>query len=335
MRGRRIESMELISPAGRRTLASWNVDIHDSREAQSVYQVAPGGDYLALLTGGELKLFDAAGKSRRAGREVTLFRFAPSGSSLAMVAGGQVEVIDLATWAHRRLGSAPGAVLMEWVAGGVVIRGGHHAITYYPLDGTPHLVATEAAHVERLMGASHGTRVAWFTMSGLFLADVADSSQPRQLTGGVESLITAEMAPDGSHVVYAANSLHQVDADGTNRRLSPGMMFSLWFSPDGGELAYSWGANAAIRQGETARTFMKRGVPNHDIESVRFRRDASGMLVLRGRDVLSWDPDSGRHQLLARVAGESDAKVLDADVFRAGVVAWISRPDPTDPPRHL
>jgi hypothetical protein len=69
------------------------------------------------------------------------------------------------------------------------------------------------------------------------------------------------------------------------------------------------------------------------VETVRFRRDRPGMLIVRGKNVLSWNPSDGSRQPLAR-NDDPLAKIVDADVFRGGVVVWLSRSDPDDPVRR-
>lgn len=111
VRGRRIESLQLLGPGGRaRTLASWIVRADGGRAAQALYRVAPGGERFAWLMGGQLHLVEADGSSRIVGRGVSVFRFAPSGSQLAVVEHDRLLLLDVATPARRELGPAPKAL---------------------------------------------------------------------------------------------------------------------------------------------------------------------------------------------------------------------------------
>jgi hypothetical protein len=65
------------------------------------------------------------------------------------------------------------------------------------------------------------------------------------------------------------------------------------------------------------------------VHGLRFRRDVPGLLVVKKDELLAWDPDAGTLDSLARADG-----LVDADIFRGGIVTLVAKPDPSDPPRR-
>jgi hypothetical protein len=199
-------------------------------------------------------------------------------------------------------------------------------------DGTPRLVARHNFHIHRVVGTPSSTRLVWFTARGIFGGD-ALAGEPRLLDATYNfnrHLVTAELAPDASEAVWADDlGLHRVDASsGRVSTIARAPMQSLWYSPDGRELAYADQTNAFVRRGEHVTRMLARSDYGAGVGTARYRRDAPGLLVIKDGEALAWNPDAGTRERLARSTG-----VVDADTFRGGMVMIVARPDPRDPPR--
>src|SRR5262249_49875453 len=145
-----------------------------------------------------------------------------------------------------------------------------------------------------------------------------------------DELITAEMSPDGNEATWSYNyGMKRVDvATGKVTRVGHVHASSLWYRDDGA-LAYAGLDNAFVRRGEALVRFLPGSNDAAGIAGVRPRRDAAGLLVVKKGELLAWDPDGGKIERLARAEG-----LVDADVWKGGVVTLVSRPDPTDPPHQ-
>lgn len=338
MLGRSIFTLRLVTPHGTRELTSKAVPAGGHLPSQGIYRVGPGGERLAWLAGTVMHVLDSDGRERTFGQLVRMFRFAPDGKQIAYVESSAIVLADLSTGALRTLGSidAQYFLWMGWIRGGpfVVARtpAGPRTITYFPLDGAPRLVATRPEHIERAVGTPSSTRLIWFTESGIFTGDAA-AGEPRRLADSPwRDVTTAEMAPDASEAAWSdSNGLYRVDAaSGKVTRVAQLPATSLWYSPDGSELAYGWYSNAFVRRSEEVKRLLPHPVDKIRIGGVRFRRDAPGLLVLKNDDLLAWDPDRGAApERVAHAAG-----LVDADLFRGGVVMVVARPDAKDPPRQ-
>ena len=69
------------------------------------------------------------------------------------------------------------------------------------------------------------------------------------------------------------------------------------------------------------------------IDSVRFRRDADGLIGVRDNHVFAWDPRRATEQLLWTEAA-GGYRLIGAERFQGGLVVWREHPDPPGaPPR--
>jgi hypothetical protein len=321
---------------GTRVLTARTIAAAGHLPSQGIYRVAPGGERLAWLDGGVLRVIDAAASERAFGQSVSMFRFAPDGGQLAFVDRDSVVLADVKSGERRVLGAVDAQYFlwMEWVRGGPIVvarsKAGPRTITWFPTSGVPRLVVTQPEHIERAVGTPASTTIVWLTGRGIFTADVTAGNARRLSDEPATELITAEMSPDGREVTWSYDAgMKRIDvASGRVSRVGRVHASSLWYGTDGA-LAYSWLDNAFVRRGDDVKKLLPRSNIEARVHGLRFRRDAPGLLVVEKDELLAWDPDAGKLERLARADG-----LVDADLFRGGVVTLVSTPDPADPPRQ-
>jgi hypothetical protein len=334
--GRSIFTLSLVSAGGTRELTSLTVEASRGLPSQGIYRVAPGGERLAWIDGAVLRVLDAGGQRRSFGRRVTMFRFAPDGGQLAYLDDKDVVLADLKTGERRTLGAVTAQVMswMDWIRGGPIVVGRtreeKRTITWFPLAGTPRVLASRPEFIFLVAAAPSSTRVVWFTEGKIFAVDAASPEPPRVLDDGRRRYgraITAELAPDGSGATWSdENGVHRIDVTtGQVTLVNRLNAQSLWYAEDGA-LAYSSFDNAFYRRGDEVKRFGVRPW----IHGLRFRRDAPGLLVVTDHDVMAWDPVADTRQRLAHAGG----RLVDGDAFRGGVVTLTTRSDPSDPVRQ-
>ncbi len=142
------------------------------------------------------------------------------------------------------------------------------------------------------------------------------------------SPLNVEMSPDGSQAAIATpGQLHRWSAAGLEQLESSRSMHTVWYSPDGRDLAYASPDGAVLLTATGQRHELH--APAHDLHALRFRRGGDGLVVVRGDRAMLWRPAAGELRTLATApAGQ---QLRGADVFRGDTVLWTLKPE-TAPP---
>lgn len=318
----------------RKVVQDW--DYYDGGEifTQRLYLASPGGTYLAYAQGksGALRVRDQRGRERVIarvfGRDA---RFSADERFLATVRspeGGGVElvVMDLATGKLRALGAINQASWMEWVADGVVAS---HVdpetrlpvIKLYPLAGEPRVLADGIGLGLRFTAARRGSRVLYFVEKRVYVLDTADAAAEPLLVGELPAAANnVEMSPDGSEAAIVTGAgLYR--AHGAELALeltaSDTAIHTVWYSDDGGQLAYAGSAEAVVLTGSTRHSLEAK---DYDLTAMRFRAGGGGLVLAVGRKAIHWRPDTDTRTVLAD-AGEGRT-MQGAEVYAGGVVLW-------------
>ncbi|HUS66110.1 MAG TPA: hypothetical protein VMZ28_16270 [Kofleriaceae bacterium] len=318
----------------RKVTQDWGYASGSEIFTQRLYLASPGGAYLAYAHGksGALHVRDRRGHERTIarvhGRDV---RFSADERYLATVrspAGGGVEVVvmELATGKLRALGAIHEATWLEWVADGVVAS---HVdpetrlpvITLYPLAGEPRVIADGIGLAARFTSARRGSRVMYFVEKRAYVVDTADAAAEPVLVGELPAAVNnAEMAPDGSEaaIVTAAGLYRARGAELALELLSSDTsVHTVWFSADGGQLAYATPSEAVVLAGDARHAF---AAADYDLGAMRFRAGGGGLVLAVGHKAILWRPDTDARTVLADAG--ADRTMQGADVYDGGVVTW-------------
>jgi hypothetical protein len=320
-----------------------------------IYRVAPGGQWLAYEGPRGLHLHPAVG-SELIVEQPRDFAFSPDGRWLAVVTAvpgdgserSDLVLIDLTSRARRNLGHLHAFFGMAWTTLGVVIkqhtvhrvfvRPAYDALTYvltlFPLSGVPrHIYWDDTASSNfEFATAARGHRVLVFGHETREV-DLDDPIQPpRTLAGarGFDHVGNAEMAADGSVALFAADDRWSGvpnDAsglffvDGTSTRRIGDRVDDLWFADDGSALLWSADGRAYFGDRDGWKELSLGSAAAKAINSVRFRRDARGLILVAENRVLALEPGHDQPRLLyAHPAAQE--RVLVAESFAGGIVIW-------------
>jgi hypothetical protein len=329
--------------------------------SQRAFLASPDGEHLVHAAGGELRVLGAGGErviGRAGGRDA---RFSADSRRLATTVAVQgapgelseVVVIDLAaSAAHQTAQQAAGQVAnapvdarrvilgqvhqprwLEWVRDGVVVShidptSRRAALTYFPLAGSPRQLVSREDLALRFTAAARGSRVMFFAGVEAFVVDVS-GGEPTAAGKLPLSPTNMEMSPDGSQAAIATPAqVHRWSAAGLELLESSLSVHTVWYSPDGRDLAYASGAGVVLLTASGQRHELH--APAHDLRAMRFRRGGDGLVVARGDRALLWRPAAGVLRTLATAPGGQQLR--GADVYRDGVVLWTLDTQVAPPP---
>jgi hypothetical protein len=356
----RTYELTLIGALGRaRPISRISHYLGDSVESQSVYRVAPGGRWLAFRDGDALSLMNSLGQRWQIAPAFDDFRFSADGHWLAVTTSahstsprydhrraGELIFVELGRWWSqvRRHVAVAGLQRIEWSAAGVVV---HHVrmseqnaledeLLLVPLTGAsrPLYHGLYEGAFDRFASAARGTRVLVFTNRDTVELDAAQALPELRHHEGVFTIKNVEMAADGSGALVVSYPLSTsneytflFEQQAVQRALHTGSVYGVWPADEGAR--FVWQAPDGIHVG--ARDF-PLVVPTDawakSINSVRFRRDAAGLIAARDDDVVAWDERGGHEKVLWRVK-RSDVRLIGADSFAGGVVVWQEIGDKT------
>jgi WD40 repeat protein len=304
---------------------------------QRVFLVAPDGRHLAYAGhGGRLRLRGPDGRERVVERvNERDVRFSADSRHLATLVTVQpAESGEMAALTVFELGApaAEPAVLgmvyqpkwLEWVRGGVVVNhveplSNRPVLTYFPLSGRPRQLVSRDDLAPRFTAAASGTRVMFFAGHEIFTVDAigGEPSAAGKLDGTV---VNVEMSPDGSQAAIASyGKLQRWSAAGLEvLEANQTTVHTIWYSPDGRDLAYASFDRAVLLTDGGQRHELR--APSHDLQALRFRRGGDGLVVVRGRQAMLWRP---HRRDLRTLASAPDGQALrGADLYRGGTVLW-------------
>lgn len=313
----------------------------DSTFTQRGYLASPGGRFVAFAGDhGELVLMDRAGHRIRVDnvfeRDV---RFSTDGRYAATVAGidADVTVIDLKTGDQRKLGRVREADWLEWTRDGVVVSqagadAAHRLLSYFPLDGEMRTLArVDGAGMLRFTTARTGSRVVYFAYDAvaghtdIYEVDTAVAGHPIHL-GQVSGFVNnAEASPDGREVAITSSAgLYRISGSEKPRLIAGtgSTIHTVWFSPDGTQLAYAFPGNATVVDLATDRSY-ELSSANDTLRALRFSQLGRGLVVVRGNRVLLWHPREGKTRVLA--SAPPNKVILGADRFAGGTIVWSAK----------
>jgi hypothetical protein len=325
------EGIERIVLGGKqlskRVVPDWQIGAETF--TQRIFLASPGGTYLAWADGkGALRVRDRKGRERVIkmveGRDA---RFSADERYLATVrrddgTAFEVVLLETRTGVQRVLAGIGNPGWMEWVKDGVVVshqQGEKHLITYLPLDGEPSEVAAGSPSdlTTRFATARRGTRVMYFFQSRAYVVDVTggDATEIGTLPGTVDN---AEMAPDGSDAALTVSgTLHRWHDGGTLERLevATGGVHTVWYSPDGAQLAYASLETATVLDGERRITIE---TSDYDIHAMRYRGDQ--LVLAMGQRAVLWNPKTGAKKVLGTTSKKQTLQAVD--LYQGGLVMW-------------
>ena len=297
---------------------------------QDIFQVSPGGAYLAYAAGSALHVRAADGSERtiadyqRAGE----MRFSPDGQRLAAVVGEaehhRVIVFDLAAGTTRELGRFELVRQLEWMKDAIVVQvldARRETIRELPLAGEPRVLLERGyGELDRFVAAATGTRIVAFVRdregrgTHVLALDAATSAEPRELGVVHDSITNAAASLDGEHVAFTtAVAVFELAGDERPRAISPrDHVHSLWFARDG-RLGYASDTSVTILDGTRAQRFDGDG----PIRMLRFDPTSSAALVAAAH---AWDAAAAKPQRIGSVAAGED--LLGVDRFAGGLVLW-------------
>lgn len=308
--------------------------------SQRQFQVSPDGRVLAYARTDK----NAIHLLRRDGAEAVIervsgydARFTPDGRTLAVAAEGEdyehprVDRVDLRTFER-----SPWAVLphspwwMELCAAGLVVshwgKGMAGEVTLLPWIGEPQAFASDDRRTgigpgfQRFCAARAGTRVVCIDRRLAWSFD-GPGATPRELPIDPQPVPNAELSPDGRVLAVATrNGLLLFEGDGPPQRFAiESAVQSVWFSPDGAELAWATSDVAVWRRGRDERRLVLR---EGTIAAMRFVHGGRGLLLSIGGDLVLWSPERDEETVLTSVEGE----LLGADLFDGGLALWAGKP---------
>jgi hypothetical protein len=198
---------------------------------------------------------------------------------------------------------------------------GPSSLTLVPWEGPPRtLVKTDTMLLE-FCAAAAGSRIV-YTIGPYPWSLARPGAAPRRLSGEWRRSDNMEMSPDGSRIAFVTNEgLALVEGDAQARRFgAEPWIHSVWFSPDGAEVAWASPEVAVWRRGSEEHRLAP--VPaGTRITAMRFLHGCPGLLVSRGRQVVRWRPDRNEVEELATV--DDGRELLGADAFAGGLVLWL------------
>jgi hypothetical protein len=305
---------------------------------QRVFLVAPDGRHLAYAgPGGQLRVRGPGGRERIIERVSERdVRFSADSRHLATLVtlqpgeAGELAALTVfepgSAGEPRVLGQVYRPRWLEWVRGGVVV---HHVeplsnrptLTYFPLSGRPRPLVSRDDLAPRFTAAATGTRVMFFAGQQIFTVDVK-GGQPSEAGRLKDTVVNVEMSPDGSQAAIASHGvLYRWSAAGLEVLEAHRAVHTIWYSPDGRELAYASLDRAVVL---TAGQRRELDAPGIDLRALRFRRGGDGLVVVRGEQAHLWRPGRGTLRLLASApAGRS---LHGADIYSGGTVLWTVEP---------
>ena len=173
---------------------------------------------------------------------------------------------------------------------------------------------------QRFCAARAGTRVVCIDQRSAWSFD-GPGATPRQLPIDPQPVPNAELSPDGRVLAVATkNGLLLFEDDEPPQRFAiESAVQSVWFSPDGAELAWATSDVAVWRRGRDERRLVLR---EGTIAAMRFVRSGRGLLLSIGGDLVLWSPERDEKTVLTSVDGE----LLGADVFDGGLALWAGKP---------
>jgi hypothetical protein len=316
--------------------------------SQTVYRVAPGGRWLAFRESDRLRLLDAAAHEWELAPAFEDFRFSADGRWLAVATrtssddtgryderrAGELVFVELggkAPVARRRF-ALSGMQRIEWSAAGVVV---HHVrlpqgglvedeLMLVPLDGEPRSIYHGS--FDRFTSAARGARVLVFTSNQILDFDLAHPDAPAKRSPGEYVIENVEMAADGSAALfvgwtrYGPSAAFLLGREGPVRKLFSGTVSSVWSADDGAR--FVWRAADGVHLGERDFPVVQPAASLYaSLPSVRFRRDAPGLIAVREKQVVAWDAD-GKNEKVLWQPKDPAAQLLGADHFAGGLVVW-------------
>ena len=272
----------------------------------------------------------------------------------------EIALIDLATGARRRLGIAFDVGDVAWTKDGLVVAhqvrrderqhdaSGFHwmwdrALSLFRANAEP--VELFRGELDRFTAAARASRLLLFRPTGVYAVDIAHPEwPPRRFDDAYGTVFNAEMSPDGTVALFsAAENLkgttfkwHLFLTDAAGPRAVGDHAEDLWFADDSS--TFVWSTHDKVFYGEGTRwrelRFVAPSTPPKTIDSVRFRRDADGLIAVRDNRVFAWDPGRATEQLLWTEA-TTGYRLIGAEHFQGGLVVWREHPDPPGTPRRV
>lgn len=335
-----VEELRLVGP-GRGLEPLYRGDARDPymlpfQFTQRLFLASPGGRYLAYQDpeAEVLTVLGGAEPAVIAGVRGADFRFSADRRHLATVRTAADDtasliLFDLARGKGRVLGSVGHVRWLEWVEDGVVvneIRDGRARLAYFPLRGEPVELASDDALEARFSAARRGSRVVYFAGGHAFTVEVTGGAPVDR--GPLPGVLHAnvEMAPDGSELALITTEgvFRWTEEAGVFVALAPYGPHSIWYSPDGSQLAYAGFDGAVVLAG--GKTYRFEALSG-DLRALRFHQGpGGGLLVTRGDRLYLWRPVSGERRVIGRArAGET---LLGAGQFSGGTVLWTQTDEP-------
>lgn len=320
MRSSRAESLTLVKPDGTRVVLAVESREPGEVTTQDIFQVSPGGAYLAYASAGTLRVRASDGSERAivSYNERSLMRFSPDGKYLAIVTGTEkhpLVLLDLASGDQRTLATFTTVKQLEWMRDGLVAntRNSHDVLVHVPLAGEAKTLF-EHDNIQKFVTAATATRVVVFVRDGLqsrvLAFDAATPKQTRQLAAVDEWITNAAASLDGERIAFTTKSRLYASTFGASAEAISDRsdIHSLWYSRDG-RLGYASSSSATILDGRRARRFDAEG----QIHMLRFDPVSGQALV--ATSVHAWDVMASRQLTKAR-------DLLGVDHYAGGFVLW-------------
>jgi len=271
----------------------------------------------------------------------------------------EIALVDLTTGTLRSLGTAFDVGEISWTKDGLVVAhqarrderqhdaSGFHwmwdrVLSLFRPGAEP--VDLFRGELDRFVAAARASRLLLFRPTGVYAMDTMHPDRPpRRFDDSYGNVFNAEMSPDGTVALFsAAENLngttfkwHLFLTDAAGPHAVGDHADDLWFADDGA--TFVWSAHDRVFYGEGARwrelRFGAPSTPPKTIDSVRFRRDADGLIAVRDNRVFAWDPGRATEQLLWTEAAMG-YRLIGAERFQGGLVVWREHPDPTAAPPH-
>jgi hypothetical protein len=303
----------------------------DQMPSQRRFQVSPDARVLAHLAPGATDLH----VQRRDGTELVVdvspsedLRFSPDGSELAVVRyldnEYRVDRLDLRAM-ELRAGPTVDArpEWMEYCERGLLVshaaEGNDGAISLLAPGRPPEPVARTTYPAKRFTAASRGTRFVYVDLSNTWSVD-GPGGTPRKVDARV--VYNIELSPDGRALaVVDGDTVVLFEGDAEVKVWRGVHAHSLWFLPSG---ALAWASNDEVVTWD-GRTESRLSTPDSvRIAAMRPVRGGTGLVLVRGKEVVWWNPELERETVLAEA--EPARSLVGADLFAGGVVMWLTTP---------